>query len=174
MRMKATKMLRLIGANSSHHRHLTCLEDLNSKSQYRSKSNSTHLGSSMQSRPSYRHNRRMAAGRKPSMTAGVSAGRRSEVRWRDRPYLPGPAAAPGAARRWLATHAVPGKPRRTYGGTVEPVDRQGSAPVAVRRGCLAAHAVHRDRQRLGRLRAARPWRPSQPGSLPVERGACGH
>ena len=132
MRMKATKMLRLIGANSSHHRHLTCLECLNSKSQYRSKSHSTHLGSSMQSRTSYRHNGRLAARRKSSMTAGVSAGRHTEVRWRDRPYLP------GAARRWLA-----------------------------------AHAVHRDRRRLGRLRAARSWCPSQPGPVPVERGDGG-
>jgi glucose-6-phosphate 1-epimerase len=56
------------------------------------------------------------------------------------------------------------------GGAVEPLDRQGQAPVAVRRRGLAGHAVHRDGQRHGGRGAPGRRRTARPAAAPVQRG----
>src|SRR3990167_6159128 len=105
--------------------------------------------------------------RNPERLAAKPAERRTGLCRRDRPHLPGHPVATEHSRPGLATADSAAQQRLRLGGAVDPLGRQGSPLVAVRRRGLARHALRRTRQSAQRHAGARPRCPAPTRPEPV-------
>src|SRR5690606_25483344 len=110
---------------------------------------------------------RLPLHRHPRGLATPAAAGSGNLQRGNRPHLSGRALADQHPRPPAAAPHPPAEHWLTFGGGVEPLDREKSIFIAVRRGRLDRHAVHRDGQRAGGSRRIGGRRQPHAGPEPV-------